>query len=206
MSQDTARLMVFKLVMAASITTWRRLKGQNQLPKVVNGIKFKDGIETVAEINLLLDLRRHRLSRVAPVSRTVFVWRRYPAVDMDPVACKLESGLFRGSLSGWSSCRVVGWLVFDERVAPVFWLGVAFIVVGVALTQYGAWPVASSTRSESRELERVNDRDLWRPAGQLCRNPLGQLAAVKAGTVAYSGSYAVGRPPPTPPIPYLTSA
>ena len=49
LSQDTARLMVFKLVMAAS-RTWRCLKGQNQLPKVVNGIKFKDGIETVAEI------------------------------------------------------------------------------------------------------------------------------------------------------------
>ena len=49
LSQDTARLMVFKLVMAAS-RTWRRLKGQNQLPKVVNGIKFKDGIEAVAEI------------------------------------------------------------------------------------------------------------------------------------------------------------
>src|ERR1700677_190285 len=40
---------VFKLVMAAS-RTWRRLQGQNQLPKVVNGIKFKDGIEAVAEI------------------------------------------------------------------------------------------------------------------------------------------------------------
>ena len=49
LSQDTARLMVFKLVMAAS-RTWRRLQGQNQLPKVVNGIKFKDGIESVAEI------------------------------------------------------------------------------------------------------------------------------------------------------------
>ena len=49
LSQDTARLMVFKLVMAAS-RTWRRLQGQNQLPKVVNGIKFKDGIETVAGI------------------------------------------------------------------------------------------------------------------------------------------------------------
>ena len=34
LSQDTARLMVFKLVMAAS-RTWRRLKGQNQLPKVI---------------------------------------------------------------------------------------------------------------------------------------------------------------------------
>ena len=49
LSQDTARLMVFKLLMAAS-RTWRRLQGQNQLPKVVNGIKFKDGIEAVAEI------------------------------------------------------------------------------------------------------------------------------------------------------------
>jgi hypothetical protein len=29
---------------------WRGLKGQNQLLKVVNDIKFKDGIETPAEI------------------------------------------------------------------------------------------------------------------------------------------------------------
>ncbi len=49
LSQDTARLMVFKLVMAAS-KTWRRLNGQIQLPKVVNGVRFKDGIEDVAEI------------------------------------------------------------------------------------------------------------------------------------------------------------
>jgi len=49
LSQDTARLMVFKLVMAAS-KTWRRLQGQNQLPKVINGVTFKDGIEADAEI------------------------------------------------------------------------------------------------------------------------------------------------------------
>lgn len=49
LSQDTARLMVFKLVMAAS-KTWRRLNGQNQLPKVINGVRFKDGIEDVADI------------------------------------------------------------------------------------------------------------------------------------------------------------
>jgi transposase-like protein len=49
LSQDTARLMVFKLVMAAS-KTWRRLKGQNQLPKVISGVKFKDGIEAASEI------------------------------------------------------------------------------------------------------------------------------------------------------------
>jgi putative transposase len=40
---------VFKLVMAAS-KTWRRLKGENQLPKVINGVKFKDGIEVVQEV------------------------------------------------------------------------------------------------------------------------------------------------------------
>jgi transposase-like protein len=49
LSQDTARLMVFKLVMAAS-KTWRRLRGQNQLPKVISGVKFKDGIEVASEI------------------------------------------------------------------------------------------------------------------------------------------------------------
>jgi putative transposase len=48
LSQDTARLMVFKLVMAAS-KSWRRLQGQNQLPKVVSGVTFKDGIEVASE-------------------------------------------------------------------------------------------------------------------------------------------------------------
>ncbi len=44
LSQDTARLMVFKLAMAAA-KTWRRLKGENQLPKVIQGVIFRDGVE-----------------------------------------------------------------------------------------------------------------------------------------------------------------
>ena len=44
LSQDTARLMVFKLIMAAA-KTWRRLKGENQLPKVVAGVIFRNGVE-----------------------------------------------------------------------------------------------------------------------------------------------------------------
>jgi putative transposase len=44
LSPSTARLMVFKLVMAAS-KTWRRLKGENQLPKVLAGVTFHDGTE-----------------------------------------------------------------------------------------------------------------------------------------------------------------
>jgi len=38
--------MVFKLVNAAA-KTWRRLKGENQLPKIVQGIKFQNGIEVI---------------------------------------------------------------------------------------------------------------------------------------------------------------
>ena len=44
LSQDTARLMVFQLVMTAA-RTWRRLKGENQLPKVVQGVRFRNGVE-----------------------------------------------------------------------------------------------------------------------------------------------------------------
>ena len=45
LSQKTARLMVFKLVMAAS-RTWRGLKGENRLPMVVAGVTFTDGVAT----------------------------------------------------------------------------------------------------------------------------------------------------------------
>lgn len=46
LSPKTARLMVIKLVIAAS-RKWRRLKGENQLPKVVAGVIFRDGTEVV---------------------------------------------------------------------------------------------------------------------------------------------------------------
>jgi len=38
--------MVFKLLNAAS-KTWRRLKGTNQLPKLITGVRFQDGIEVI---------------------------------------------------------------------------------------------------------------------------------------------------------------
>ena len=44
LSHKTAMTMVFKLVIAAS-KTWRTLKGSNQLPKVIQGVKFRDGVE-----------------------------------------------------------------------------------------------------------------------------------------------------------------
>ena len=46
LSPTTAKLMVFKLVIAAS-NTWRRLKGTNQLPKIIAGVRFTAGIEVI---------------------------------------------------------------------------------------------------------------------------------------------------------------
>ena len=43
LSHRTARLMVFKLTMAAS-KTWRRLKGEYCLPMDIAGVKFTDGV------------------------------------------------------------------------------------------------------------------------------------------------------------------
>jgi putative transposase len=46
LSATTAKLMVFKLVTAAA-KTGRRLKGENQLPKLVQGVRFQNGIEVI---------------------------------------------------------------------------------------------------------------------------------------------------------------
>ena len=43
LSQKTAKLMVFKRVQAAA-KTWRRLKGANQLPGVIEDVPFTDGV------------------------------------------------------------------------------------------------------------------------------------------------------------------
>ena len=38
--------MVFKLLEGAQ-KTWRRIDGHNQLPKLILGVKFTDGIEVI---------------------------------------------------------------------------------------------------------------------------------------------------------------
>lgn len=47
LSHTTAKLMVFKLVMAAA-KSWRRLMSENQLPRVIAGVKFTDGVAITA--------------------------------------------------------------------------------------------------------------------------------------------------------------
>jgi hypothetical protein len=46
LSNKTALAMIFKLAEGAE-KSWRRLNGHNQLPKIILGIKFTDGIEIV---------------------------------------------------------------------------------------------------------------------------------------------------------------
>jgi hypothetical protein len=48
LSNGTALAMVFKLVEGAQ-KSWRRLDGHNQLPKLVLGVTFNDGIEVIAK-------------------------------------------------------------------------------------------------------------------------------------------------------------
>jgi hypothetical protein len=43
LSRDKTRIMVFKLIKAAE--NWLRLRGRNQLPKLITGVKFVDGDE-----------------------------------------------------------------------------------------------------------------------------------------------------------------
>ena len=48
LSNKTALAMIFKLAQAAE-KSWRRLNGHNRLPKLVQGVKFVDGIEAVRQ-------------------------------------------------------------------------------------------------------------------------------------------------------------
>ena len=48
LSNKTALAMIFKLAQAAE-KIWRRLDGYNQLPKLIQGVKFIDGIQAVRQ-------------------------------------------------------------------------------------------------------------------------------------------------------------
>ena len=46
LSNKSALAMIFKLAEAAE-KSWRRLDGHSQLPKIILGVKFADGIEVI---------------------------------------------------------------------------------------------------------------------------------------------------------------
>ena len=65
LSNRTAIAMVFKLAQAAE-KSWRRLDGHSQLPKLITGVKFIDGIEAVSQPPLAAYPDRHQHSAIAP--------------------------------------------------------------------------------------------------------------------------------------------
>lgn len=48
LSNKTALAMIFKIAQAAE-KSWRRLDGQNQLPKVIRNVRFNDGMEVITK-------------------------------------------------------------------------------------------------------------------------------------------------------------
>ncbi len=50
LKRNTARVMVFKLIKEAE-KRWLRLRGKNQLPKVIQGITFTNGLELIETQN-----------------------------------------------------------------------------------------------------------------------------------------------------------
>jgi hypothetical protein len=51
LSQKIAKLTVFTRIQAAA-KKWLRLKGRNQLPKVVEGTNFNDGVEVTDDAKI----------------------------------------------------------------------------------------------------------------------------------------------------------
>ena len=70
LSNRTALAMVFKLLEAAQ-KSWRRLDGHNQLPKLVLGVTFNNGIEVIAKADRPSAHNRRRLTGSAVTK----IWR-----------------------------------------------------------------------------------------------------------------------------------
>lgn len=52
LGREMAMIMVFQLIKGAE-RSWRKLDGKNQLPKVISGVKFKDGCEFISHDELM---------------------------------------------------------------------------------------------------------------------------------------------------------
>ena len=70
LSNKTALAMVFKLVEGAQ-KSWRRIDGHNQLPKLILGVKFTNGLEVVGQAGQPSARNRRRLTGPAVTK----IWR-----------------------------------------------------------------------------------------------------------------------------------
>jgi len=79
LSNKTALAMVFKVVKAAQ-KRWRRLRGYDQLPKAIQGLKFTGERSSNCKLKLPPDLVRRQDSAIAlPASiQAKSLWRRRP--------------------------------------------------------------------------------------------------------------------------------
>ena len=97
-----ARIMVFKMIKAAG-KNWLHLHGRNQLPQVIEEIKFKDDLEDmpVSNQNAAITIRHHQLWRIAqrPPSQGKL---RNPCMLSQPHAVAPLSSLCWGPKSGVS--------------------------------------------------------------------------------------------------------
>jgi hypothetical protein len=80
--------------LASSMKTWRRLRGENQLPKVVQSVRFQNGIEVIKmPLTTPPDRPRHPISRLArktsarppdPTHRCQIADRRRTGFEIQP--------------------------------------------------------------------------------------------------------------------------
>lgn len=120
---DAASLTAFTLILASGQVLFKRVGLSLQ------GHAGLEGLLTVLrEPSLYLALATYGFATLLWIwilSRVTLI-QAYPWVSLGTVVVPL-----------------LGWLIFGERVAPVFWVGVAFIILGVGLTQYGGATIKS---------------------------------------------------------------
>jgi drug/metabolite transporter (DMT)-like permease len=117
---DAICLTLFTLILACGQVLFKRvgltLQGHSGLPAILSVLREPSlyaALTTYAGATLLW---------IWILSRVTLI-QAYPWVSLGTVIVPL-----------------LGWFVFGERVAPAFWLGVAFIIAGIGLTQYAALP------------------------------------------------------------------
>jgi drug/metabolite transporter (DMT)-like permease len=114
------------LLSLAAVTTVIAI-GQIMFKQVgitIRGLSIVDG--------LLLLLRQRELYAalaIYGVATLLWIWilSRVPLTQAYPW---VAAGIVIVSL--------LGWLIFNETVGPLFWLGVALIIIGLMLTQYAS--------------------------------------------------------------------
>jgi drug/metabolite transporter (DMT)-like permease len=130
---DTGSLAVFTLILASGQILFKRvglaLQGQSGLDAILVAVRQPSLYAALVLYAAATLLWIWILSRVT-------LMQAYPWVAVGTIIVPL-----------------LGWLQFGERVAPVFWLGVALIIAGVGVTQYASQLPRGSPSAASDQLK-----------------------------------------------------